>query len=184
MTTPLHPESGPLPPPPKKTSKWLLGILIAIGLLALLIFGSCVAGIAGLAGLAGSSPTLSTTPVEKNSGIDAETKGPAPTKASTLTRAQKEAIEAAESYLDSGHFSKKGLIEQLTSEYGEHFAKKDAVFAVEYIDADYKKEAVEAAESYLDSGHFSKSELIDQLESSYGEDFTHSQAVYAVNKVY
>src|SRR5215216_718647 len=158
MTAPLRPESGPLPSPPKKTSKWLLGILIAIGLLALLIFGSCVAGIAGLAG---SSPTLSTTPAEEDGGIEDET-----TEAPTLTRAQKEAIEAAESYLDSGHFSKKGLIDQLTSEYGEHFAKKDAVFAVEYVDADYKKEAVEAAKSYLDSGHFSKSELLDQLESS------------------
>ena len=102
----------------------------------------------------------------------------------TMTRAQKEALEAAESYLDSGHFSKQGLLDQLKSEYGEGFGKKDAQFAIDHVKADYKAEAVEAAESYLDSGHFSKAELLDQLESKYGEGFTHAEATYAVDKVY
>jgi hypothetical protein len=99
-----------------------------------------------------------------------------------MTKSQKEAIEAAESYLDSGHFSKKGLTEQLSSEYGEGFSKADAKFAVGHVKADWNAEAVEAAESYLDSGHFSRKGLIEQLESPYGEQFTHEQAVYGVNK--
>ena len=46
-------------------------------------------------------------------------------------------MTAAESYLDSGHFSKKGLFDQLTSEYGEGFAKKDVTFALNHVKADY-----------------------------------------------
>lgn len=101
-----------------------------------------------------------------------------------VTRAQKEALESAESYLDSGHFSKKGLLDQLTSKYGEDFDKADAQWALAHVDADYKAEAVEAAESYLESGHFSKRELRSQLTSEYGEGFTKAEADYAVAQVY
>jgi Host cell surface-exposed lipoprotein len=100
----------------------------------------------------------------------------------TMTKAQAEAVEAAESYLDFGHFSKKGLTHQLTSKYGEGFSKADAKFAVDHVKADWNAEAVEAAESYLDSGHFSRKGLIEQLESPYGGQFTHDQAVYGVNQ--
>jgi len=124
----------------------------------------------------------SSTLPEASGSATAAPAEPKPTP--TLTRAQKEAVEAAESYLDSGHFSKQGLLDQLKSEYGEGFTKKDAQFAIDHVKADYKAEAVEAAESYLDSGHFSKAELLDQLESKYGEGFTHAEATYAVDKVY
>ena len=74
----------------------------------------------------------------------------------------------AESHLDSGHFSKKGLFDQLTSEC---------------VKADYNAEAREAAESYLDSSHFSHNSLMDQLTSEYGEQFTKAQAAQAVKSV-
>lgn len=135
----------------------------------------------------------STEPETVPEATDTETAA-APTEAPTteaprpaepkITRAQKEALESAESYLDSGHFSKAGLLDQLTSEYGEDFDKKDAQWAIAHVDADYKAEAVEAAESYLDSGHFSKRELHNQLTSKYGEGFTDAEASYAVAKVY
>ncbi|GAA3643923.1 Ltp family lipoprotein [Microlunatus ginsengisoli] len=83
--------------------------------------------------------------------------------------------------LESGHFSRAGLINQLSSEYGEGFPKKVATFAVDYVHADWNAEAVEAANGYLESGQFSRRVLIEQLESSYGEHFTHKQAVYGVN---
>ena len=101
-----------------------------------------------------------------------------------VTRAQKEALESAESYLESGSFSKKGLLDQLTSKYGEDFDKADARWAIDHVDADYKAEAVESAKSYLESGSFSKRELRSQLTSSYGEGFTKAEADYAVAQVY
>jgi hypothetical protein len=104
--------------------------------------------------------------------------------AQASTRGQREALDAAKSYLRSGHFSRAGLIGQLESPYGEDFSHSEAVWGVNHAHANWYAEAVEAAKSYLRSGHFSRRGLIDQLESPYGEHFTHAQAVYGVNKAY
>ena len=100
------------------------------------------------------------------------------------TIGQREALEAAKSYLSSGHFSQAGLIDQLDSPYGEDFSHPDAVWGVNHAHANWNAEAVEAAKSYLRSGHFSRAGLIQQLESAYGEQFTHAQAVYGVSIAY
>jgi hypothetical protein len=81
-------------------------------------------------------------------------------------------------------FSKKGLIEQLSSPVGEGYSKADARFAANNVGADWKAEAVEAAENYLEMTSFSEQGLIEQLSSSAGEGFTVEQARYAVKKVY
>lgn len=104
--------------------------------------------------------------------------------AQATTIGQREALEAAKSYLRSGHFSRVGLIDQLTSPYGEGFSRANAVWGVNHAHANWYAEAVQAARSYLRSGHFSRSALIEQLESPYGEQFTHAQAVYGVNVAY
>jgi hypothetical protein len=39
-----------------------------------------------------------------------------------------QAAKAAQDYLDSQHFSCKGLVEQLSSPYGEQFTKAQAVY--------------------------------------------------------
>jgi hypothetical protein len=106
------------------------------------------------------------------------------TSAMASTASHREALEAAQSYLRSGHFSKAGLIHQLESPYGEDFSHSDARWAVAHAHANWYAEAVEAAKSYLRSGHFSRQSLIHQLESEYGENFTHAQAVYGVSKAY
>ena len=99
-------------------------------------------------------------------------------------RANRRALESAENYLAMSGFSKQGLYEQLSSEYGEGFTEAEAQYAVDHVDADWNKEAVESARSYLEMSPMSKDALIEQLSSSYGEGFTYEQAVYAVNKVY
>lgn len=103
--------------------------------------------------------------------------------APAYTTSQEQAILAAESYLAMSGFSKKGLIKQLSSKYGEGFPLKDAIFAAEHVKVNWYLEAVESARSYLELGGFSRYSLIRQLESPYGEQFTHAQAVYAANKV-
>jgi hypothetical protein len=107
-----------------------------------------------------------------------------PASAAQATMGQREALDAAKSYLRSGHFSRAGLIDQLESPYGEDFSHSEAVWGVNHAHANWYAEAVEAAKSYLRSGHFSRRGLIDQLESPYGEHFTHAQAVYGVSKAY
>lgn len=105
-----------------------------------------------------------------------------------MTAEQQNAYESAQSYLESGHFSKRGLIDQLSSEYGDGYKRKDAKFAVRLLEkkkeVSWKKQACGAAKDYLETGSFSKSRLIDQLCSEYGDQFTRKQAQYAVKKVY
>jgi hypothetical protein len=99
-------------------------------------------------------------------------------------RANRRALESAESYLAMSGFSKQGLYEQLSSSAGEGFTQSEAQYAVDHVGADWNKEAVESARSYLQMMPMSRAELIEQLSSSAGEGFTYEQAVYAVNKVY
>jgi len=101
-----------------------------------------------------------------------------------MTSGQENALESAKDYLEYSGFSKKGLIQQLSSSAGEGYSRSDATYAANHAGADWNQEAVESAQSYLDMDSFSRSGLIEQLSSSAGEKFTPAQARYAVNKVY
>lgn len=100
-----------------------------------------------------------------------------------LTSGQENALRSAQSYVDYQSFSKKGLLQQLTSEI-EGYSKADAQFAVNNVKANWNEEAVEAAQSYLDTSSFSRQGLIDQLHSDAGDGFTLAEAQQAVAKVY
>lgn len=97
-----------------------------------------------------------------------------------LTLQQQNAIRSAEQYLDYMPFSRAGLLQQLTSEYGEGYPAEDAEFAVATLEqtgkVDWNAEAAEAAQSYLDMTSFSRDGLFEQLTSSYGAGFTPEQA--------
>lgn len=105
----------------------------------------------------------------------------------SLTLAQENAIESAQSYLDYSGFSRANLLDQLTSEYGEGFDKSDAEFAIKYLEqnslVDWNQEAVDSAESYLEFSSYSRQGLLDQLTSKYGEQFTTEQANFALKAV-
>ncbi|MGI6737239.1 MAG: Ltp family lipoprotein [Anaerovoracaceae bacterium] len=105
-----------------------------------------------------------------------------------MTAAQKNAYQAAQDYLDFSAFSRQGLIDQLSSESGDGYKKKDAEFAVSKLEkegrVDWNEQAVKSAKTYLETSSFSKDGLIEQLESEYGEQFTHEQAVYGADKAY
>ncbi len=104
-----------------------------------------------------------------------------------LTLAQENVIEEAQQYVDVMAFSRQGLFDQLTSEYGGEYEDKDAEFALVYLEdnklVNWKKEAVEAAEQYLDTMSFSRDSLYDQLTSEYGGQFTKKQAEHALKAV-
>ncbi|MCD8217103.1 MAG: Ltp family lipoprotein [Clostridiales bacterium] len=103
----------------------------------------------------------------------------------SMTTAQKNAYQSAKSYLSFSGFSRQGLIDQLTSEYGDGYEVDDATFAIETLEAnnevDWNEEAYESAKSYLSFSTFSRQRLIDQLTSEYGEQFEADEAEYAVS---
>jgi hypothetical protein len=184
VASPVRPDLGQLPPPaPKKKSSFARKV--TFGIIGLFIL---VVAISSL----GSTPTKvpaiqeSAAPVQESAAPE-PSEAPEPTTAPEVvepvfTVSQENAIESANGYLDYAAFSESGLIEQLSSEYGEGFSKADAVFAVNHIDVNWNEQAAKSAQSYLDFGSFSRQGLIEQLESEYGEGFTHSQAVYGVNQ--
>jgi colicin import membrane protein len=90
--------------------------------------------------------------------------------------AQQNALESGNSYLDTGAFSRSGLIQQLKF---EGFSKADATYAVDAIDPNWNQQAAKSAKSYLDTSSFSASGLQEQLEF---EGFTQAQAAYGVDK--
>ena len=95
-----------------------------------------------------------------------------------LTGPQRNAVRSAKQYLDMSGFSRKGLIEQLSSEYGNQYAVDDATVAVDSMNIDWKENAARSAKQYLSMSGFSCKGLIEQLSSEYGSQYTKEQAKY------
>ena len=106
----------------------------------------------------------------------------APIMAEALSGPQKNAVRSAENYLRSKSFSRSGLIEQLSSEYGDSYRASDATLAVDSLGVDWNKQAVRAAKEYLNFSGFSCKGLIEQLSASTGDGYTQSQAKYGAQR--
>jgi len=104
------------------------------------------------------------------------------TSAQTLTGPQKNAVRSASSYLSMQGFSRDGLIEQLSSPYGDSYDVADATRAVDSLSVDWNAQAARSAESYLNMMGFSCNGLIEQLSSDYGDKYTNSQATYGAQQ--
>jgi hypothetical protein len=149
----------------------------AISIAALL-----TAGTVALGGLAAACASVDNEPRAKVTVTQAapakNTPPPKPDKPSEPIEsvAEANARASAKSYLETGNFSRKGLIEQLKY---EGYSTADATYGVGAVSVDWNDEAAESAKSYLETGSFSRSGLIEQLKY---EGFTESQAVYGVNQ--
>ena len=159
--------------------KKLLAVLIILALM--------IGGVAACAEEPGSGDSEDISKAEEKTAEETEKK----TKKSAyekLTTEEQNAYNSAKNYLDMMSFSKKGIIQQLSSEYGDNYPEKVAKKAVEVLEKeekiDWTEEAKEAAQNYLDTMSFSKDGLVKQLESEYGDQFTHEEAVAAVEAVY
>lgn len=100
-----------------------------------------------------------------------------------LTNQQSNAVRSAQLYLSIQGFSRSGLIEQLSSEYGDGYSVRDATVAVDSLNVDWNKQAVESARLYLSITGFSCRGLIEQLSSSYGDSYTQNEATNAARQV-
>ena|SRR6056297_278666 len=98
--------------------------------------------------------------------------------AQSLTGPQKNAQRSAQQYLSSQGFSRAGLIEQLSSSYGDRYSVNDATIAVDSLSVNWNAQAAKSAKQYLEIMGFSCSGLVEQLSSSYGDKYTSSQARY------
>lgn len=99
----------------------------------------------------------------------------------------KDAYEDALIYLDMTGFSRQGLIDQLTSEWGGGYSLEDATMAVNVIEAngevDWNEQAVMAALNYAESMNYSEKTVLEELKSDMAGQFTKEQAEYAINYI-
>lgn len=168
--------------------KWFIVLVI------LLVLGGIGAAMGGGDTDTGEPTNTATEEKQEVKAEDSVEKEPAKEEAPKeppapkMTTAQENAYKAAKNYIDVMPFSRQGLINQLSSEYGDQYDSADAEFAVSQLEkngeVDWNAEAYEAAKNYLDTMSFSKQGLIEQLESEYGDGFTHEQAVYGADKAY
>jgi len=103
-------------------------------------------------------------------------------KASIFTTQQLNALRSAKAYLDYTFFSRKGLIDQLSSRHGDNYNVDDATIAVDSLNIDWNQQAIGSAKDYLDFQGFSCKGLIDQLSSKHGSKYTVEQATYGAQQ--
>lgn len=105
---------------------------------------------------------------------------PAPAAQPSVPAEYKSALSKAGSYSSIQHMSKRGIYDQLTSEYGEKFTAPAAQYAIDNLKADYNANALAKAKSYQSQQSMSPAAIHDQLTSDYGEKFTTAEADYAI----
>jgi len=164
----------------KSIIKIALGIIVAVVLLA----GGCAAIVgSAMSGSDSDNTTAADRAAQDRKDRKSEDSSPSETTETKtekaepeMTAGQKNALAAAENYLQFQAFSKTGLIKQLKF---EKYPEKDAVFAVNNLDVDWKEQAALAAENYLSMQAFSREGLIQQLKF---EGYTQAEAEYGVKQ--
>lgn len=163
----------------------VLGILIA-----LVIIGSLV-------GPGEQTAPSSTMAESENVGMNTSVGLTPPASANQVTPAAEEpesvpsvglfgpqanAARSAQQYLAMTGFSRRGLIEQLSSDAGNGYDLADATAAVDSLTVDWDEQAARSAKQYLDMTGFSCSGLIEQLSSDAGSKYTRAQARFGAEQ--
>lgn len=91
------------------------------------------------------------------------------------------ALIKAYSYSRHLHLSKLGILQQLTSQYGEKFSQPAAQYAIDNLHVDWNENALAKAKSYQRNLSMSPEGIRQQLTSQYGEKFTPEEANYAIS---
>lgn len=177
----------------KKKSKKQPLIILIVGFL-LFIIGVAIPSNSDAKESKKSTTSVSTTETKKEeTKVTSQSSTKKPKPSSKVLTAQEKAIDGltgnslaqtktAISYLYTGHMSKQGLYDQLTSEYGSQMTVDEANNAINRIDplVNWNNLAILSAKSYRETGNLTGQALIDQLTSEYGSRFTPEQAQYGV----
>jgi len=81
------------------------------------------------------------------------------------------------------YMSKRGVYDQLVSEYGGKFSAVAAQYAIDNVKSNWNANALEKAKNYQDKMNLSPNAIRDQLMSDYGEKFTQGEADYAIQNL-
>lgn len=103
-------------------------------------------------------------------------------KGEDLTGPQNNAARSAKQYLSLKGFSRKGLIQQLSSDAGDGYGLSDATAAVDSLNVDWNQQAARSAKQYLSLLGFSCKGLVQQLTSKAGDGYTIPQATYGAQR--
>lgn len=122
----------------------------------------------------------SVTPEEISTSSSEETTTETTKQEPKVSIEYQNALTKAQTYSDMMKMSKKGLYDQLTSEYGEQFPADAAQYAIDHVDADWNANALAKAKDYQETMAMSTEAIRDQLTSEYGEQFTPEEAEYAI----
>lgn len=177
----------------KKKSKKQPLIILIVGFL-LFIIGVAIPSNSDAKESKKSTTSVSTTETKKEeTKVTSQSSTKKSKPSSKVLTAQEKAIDGltgnslaqtktAISYLYTGHMSKQGLYDQLTSEYGSQMTVDEANNAINRIDplVNWNNLAILSAKSYRETGNLTGQALIDQLTSEYGSRFTPEQAQYGV----
>jgi hypothetical protein len=156
---------------PKCGTKMKSGGLLFMGCLGITAVFLFLAAIGLMLGDGESTPK----PPSARSAPDAEVVVDAE-PSDNLTAAQRNATRSAQAYLRVSGFSRQGLIDQLSSEFGDQYRVEDATVAVDNLNVDWNAQAARSAAAYLRISGFSCQGLIDQLSSDFGDKYTEAQA--------
>ena len=180
--------SAPAPTSPARPKKpwwrrwWAIGIGVLIAVVVIVNIASPQEDDQADGATVAPSDAVDDEAAPTEPAVDDPAAASAPTAPpSNLTPSQQSAVRSAESYLSFKAFSRQGLIDQLSSEYGDQFPVEDATVAVDSLNVDWLEQAMESAQSYLEFSGFSRQGLIDQLSSEFGEQFTIEQATFGVD---
>lgn len=126
-------------------------------------------------------PSSTTTITNPNSDILQTTESTPPESNEPAVPAEyKSALAQATTYANNLHLSKKGVYDQLVSEYGGKFTAPAAQYAIDNVKADWNANALAQAKTYQNDLHLSPAAVRDQLVSEHGGKFTAAEADYAI----
>lgn len=141
----------------------------------------------GMFGSAGSkketSTPSSTTENSSTTNTQTNTKEEQPTAAPKVPTEYRSALNKATTYANTMHMSKKGVYNQLVSEYGEKFSPEAAQYGIDNVKADWNANALAKAKTYQDTMSMSPAAIRNQLISDAGEKFTEAEADYAIQNL-
>lgn len=165
----------------KKTRQWYQKKRYII---PLAIFGLGVIGVANTppADVVNDKATSSSSVSSQVAGVSSEATvvSSEPKPADNVPIEYKSALSQANSYSNTLHLSKKGVYDQLVSEYGGQFTSQAAQYAIDNLQVDWNANALKSAKSYQDTLKMSPAAIRDQLISDYGGKFTPAEADYAI----